>query len=55
MKKERLDRCIDILKFLLQLAQTRDKIDNPHKKGDDIWCHQLKTCIDLLSSNETET
>ena len=55
MEKERLDHCVGILEFLLQLAQTRDKVENPHKKGDDIWCHQLKTCINLLKSNETET
>ena len=55
MEKEQLDRCVDMLEFLLQLAQTRDKVENPHKNGDDIWCHQLKTCINLLKLNETET
>ena len=55
MEKERLDHCVDILEFLLQLSETRDKMENPLKTGDDIWCHQLKTCINLLKSNETET
>ena len=55
MEKERLDHCVDILEFLLKLSQTRDKMENPHESGDDIWCHQLKTCIDLLKINETET
>tara|TARA_B100001245_G_C22475636_1_gene242862 strand:+ start:89 stop:256 length:168 start_codon:yes stop_codon:yes gene_type:complete len=55
MEKERLDHCVDILEFLLKLSETRDKMENPLKTGDDIWCHQLKTCINLLKSNETET
>jgi hypothetical protein len=55
MEKERLDHCVDILEFLLHLSEVRDKMENPLKTGDDIWCHQLKTCINLLKLNETET
>jgi len=45
---EKIPECIKILEYLLQLSKIRDQLENPNKKGDDIWAHQLKTCISIL-------
>mgnify|MGYP001187910841 FL=1 len=45
---ERIPECIKILEYLLQLSKIRDNMENPNSTGEDIWCHQLKTCLEIL-------
>ena len=45
---ERIPECVKILEYLLELSKIRDAMENPDQAGDDIWCHQLKTCISIL-------
>jgi len=45
---ERIPECIKILEYLLQLSKIRDNVENPNRTGEDIWCHQLKTCLEIL-------
>ena len=49
---ERIPECIKILEYLLQLSKIRDRMENPNQAGDDIWAHQLKTCIKILKDEE---
>ena len=45
---EKIPEVIKILEYLLQLSKIRDGMENPNQAGDDIWTHQLKTCISIL-------
>ena len=45
---EKIPECIKILEYLLELSKIRDRMENPEQTGDDVWCHQLKTCISIL-------
>ena len=45
---EKIPECIKILEYLLKLSKIRDEMENPNQVGDDIWVHQLKTCISIL-------
>ena len=49
---EKIPECIKILEYLLQLSKIRDGMENPNQAGDDIWTHQLKTCIKILKDEE---
>ena len=48
MDQEKIEKCIKILEFLLRLSKVRDETENPLKAGDDIWAHQIKTCLSIL-------
>ena len=45
---EKIPEVIKILEYLLQISKIRDRMENPESEGDDIWTHQLKTCISIL-------
>ena len=49
---ERIPECVKILEYLLQLSKIRDERENPNQTGDDIWTHQLKTCIEILKDEK---
>jgi len=48
MDQEKIEESIKILEYLLELSKIRDKMENPLKTGDDIWAHQIKTCLSIL-------
>jgi len=48
MNQEKIKECIKILEYLLELSKIRDKTEKPHKAGEDVWCHQIKTCLSIL-------
>ena len=48
MDQEKIEESIKILEYLLELSKIRDKMENPHKAGEDVWCHQIKTCLSIL-------
>jgi len=53
MNQEKIEECIKILEYLLELSKIRDKVENPLEAGEDIWCHQIKTCLSILKDEQT--
>tara|TARA_R110000751_G_scaffold231309_1_gene332680 strand:- start:763 stop:918 length:156 start_codon:yes stop_codon:yes gene_type:complete len=51
MNQEKTEECIKILEYLLELSKIRDKMENPLEIGEDIWCHQIKTCLLILKDD----
>jgi len=45
---EKIPECIKILEYLLELSKIRDRMENPESEGEDIWCNQLKVCLQIL-------
>tara|TARA_A100001201_G_scaffold60900_2_gene58212 strand:- start:1042 stop:1206 length:165 start_codon:yes stop_codon:yes gene_type:complete len=45
---ERIPECIKILEYLLQLSKIRDRMENPESEGEDVWCNQLRVCLQIL-------
>jgi|TARA_Y100001970_G_scaffold285099_1_gene403928 hypothetical protein len=45
---EKIPEVIKILEYLLELSKIRDNMENPSKAGEDIWCSQLRTCLNIL-------
>jgi len=48
MNQEKIQECVKILEYLLELSKIRDKAEKPLETGEDIWCHQIKTCLSIL-------
>jgi len=48
MNQEKIQECVKILEYLLELSKIRDKTEKPLETGEDIWCHQIKTCLSIL-------
>jgi hypothetical protein len=53
MNQKKTEEIIKILEYLLKLSKIRDKTENPLKTGDDIWAHQIKTCLSILKDEQT--
>tara|TARA_E500000081_G_scaffold107534_1_gene109291 strand:+ start:1733 stop:1885 length:153 start_codon:yes stop_codon:yes gene_type:complete len=48
MDQEKIKKALIILEYLLKLASERDKRENPHSSGQDIWTYNIQQCIHLL-------
>jgi len=45
---EKIPEVIKILEYLLQISKIRDRMENPESEGEDIWCNQLRVCLEIL-------
>lgn len=52
MNQKNIEKTLTILKYLLELSSERDKRENPHSAGQDIWTFNIQQCICLLQKQE---
>ena len=50
MKQESIKKAMVILDYLLKLSLIRDKKENPHSSGQDVWTYNIQKCINLLKN-----